>query len=135
MPHLILEHSSNVALPDPVRDLLSDLHASLAETAGVDPAGCKSRIYRSDDFFVGAAETGTGALERRAFIHLQVSLLPGRSDEEKSRVADGCLALLKAAILPENQRLDLQITVDIRDLNRVAYAKYVAYASENDRPS
>jgi len=127
MPHLILEHSDNVALPDPVHDLLADLHACLEQTAGVDPSGCKSRVYGSRIYFIGDGDAEMS--EHGAFVHLQVSLLEGRTDEEKSVVSTACLALLKLAFLSGNADLDLQITVDVRDLNRAAYAKYVSFAT------
>ncbi len=118
MPHLILEYSTNVRETTKLGPLFSRLHTLLSETAGIDVNNCKSRARPADDYFV--AEGG----EREAFVHLDIRFLEGRSTEVKQAVGAQSLEVLRTWFSESDSALALQITVEIRDIDRRSYFKH-----------
>jgi 5-carboxymethyl-2-hydroxymuconate isomerase len=130
MPHLWLEFSDNVTQPVPFDELLSQLHQAVARTAGVPVEACKSRAIARNNFRVGE-----GRLDQ-AFVHLGIGLLAGRSPEKHREIAAACLEVLAGAYAPSLQALDLQITVEVRGMERESYQKSssgTAWPSESSR--
>jgi 5-carboxymethyl-2-hydroxymuconate isomerase/predicted nucleic acid-binding protein len=119
MPQLVLDYSGNVTQEVDFRRLFLGLHGVLADAAEVEVAACKSRAMRRETFVVG--EGGTG----QAFVHLEVGLLAGRTPEQKQEIAAVCLDVLALHYAESLERLDLQITVEVRDMDRQGYAKRV----------
>jgi len=64
---------------------------------------------------------GTG-LGERAFAHVRLAILSGRSPEVKQQLSASLLAVLREA-LAEQQGLDLQLCVEVQDIDREPYAK------------
>jgi 5-carboxymethyl-2-hydroxymuconate isomerase len=116
VPHLVLEYTANVTQEVDWSALFSRLHRAVA-AAGAPLAGCKSRAVRHEDYFVADGRPGG------AFVHLTVGLLSGRTDEAKAAIAGACLQLLVEEYRPSLDSLDLQITVELRDLHRESYQK------------
>ena len=117
MPQLRLEYSSNITQPVLFEELFAGLHEALAQTAGVSVDACKSRAMRRATFRVG------GGRPEQAFVHLEVGLLAGRSPERHRAVAAACLEVLADVYAPSLQALDLQITVEVRSMERESYQK------------
>lgn len=118
MPHLTLEHSSNITLPDDHRSVLLDLHRALNEIGGIAIGNCKSRIYRADSFAIGDESA-----QRDGFVHLDIIFVAGRSEETKAQISRACLEILKTAFLP-GANCPLQITVNVGDIPIEVYSKY-----------
>ena len=116
MPHLVLEYSANILQEVDWRGLFARLHQAVAES-GAPLAGCKSRAVRHETYCVAdGAPAG-------AFLHLSIALLSGRSDEAKAALTARCLQLLADEYRPSLATLDLQISVELRDLHRESYQK------------
>jgi 5-carboxymethyl-2-hydroxymuconate isomerase len=118
MPHLVLEYSSNVAFPPDPGRLFDRLHRGLHETGGISIGNCKSRARAADPFYVASGE-GAGA-----FVHLDVRFLEGRSNEVLDAVGRGALETLEHWFREAGENLDLQLTVEIREIERSAYFKF-----------
>jgi 5-carboxymethyl-2-hydroxymuconate isomerase len=117
MPHLWLEFSDNVTQPVPFDKLFSRLHQAMAHSAGVPVEACKSRATARSTFRVGEGRPG------QAFVHLEIGLLTGRSPEQHREIAAACLEILGEVYAPALQALDLQITVEVRGMERESYQK------------
>ena len=117
MPHLWLEFSNNVTQPVIFDELFSRLHQAVARTAGVPVEACKSRALRQSVFRVGEGRPD------QAFVHLVIGLLAGRQPEAHRAVAKVCLEVLEEVYDPSLQALDLQITVEVRGMERESYQK------------
>lgn len=123
MPHLLLEHSANIAHAPSTTALFQRLHQVLIELAGSAPTDLKSRRIAYEDYLVGE---GT---HQDAFVHLCVSLLSGRDISVRQRIKETCLALLIEAFVPkDNEPTHLQprISVEVREMERATYGKYPA---------
>ena len=120
MPHLLLEHSANLTPPLEAAEVMPPLVRLLVELAGVDPANCKGRVVRHDDYHVGDGDP------RRAFVHLALRLLAGRPETVKAELGRRALAVLRSWSRDAAAGLDLQVTVEVRDLDRALYFKATA---------
>lgn len=131
MPHLLLEHSANIAHTPSTTALFQRLHQVLIELAGCAATDLKSRRIAYEDYLVG-----DGA-PQDAFVHLCVSLLSGRDISVRQRIKETCLNLLTEAFVPtENAPTDLQprISVEVREMERATYGKYPAAAPPTTPP-
>lgn len=81
-----------------------------------DEADMKSRIQRLSSYHIGRNSTGRG------FVHVQLSLLCGRSPEIKRQLSEQLGAALHACIAPHPD-LEVQLSVDIADMDKDAYFK------------
>lgn len=118
MPHLRLEHSSDLPAEVASEALLLELHGILAREGEIPIANCKSRAFECRRFAVG---DGSG---EESFVHLDVSFLEGRPDEVRRRVGEALLDRLVSAYRAEERAL--QVTVEVRDIERRGYFKYPA---------
>lgn len=116
MPHLILEHSSNIKQFD-YEMLFSDYHQILSEYADIE--SCKSRVFVSENFLVGSGS------DRSSFIHLQLFLMPGRSEAIKAEISEKLLNQTKAVLSFQlkEQNLSASLSVSTEDLQ--SYRKMI----------
>jgi 5-carboxymethyl-2-hydroxymuconate isomerase len=117
MPQLWLEFSDNITQPVLFDELLSRLHQAVARTAGVSVEACKSRAMARGTFRVADGRPD------QAFVHLEVGLLSGRLPEKHREIAAACLEVLAQVYAPSLEALDLQITVEVRSMERESYQK------------
>ena len=120
MPHVTLEYTDNIDQPIEFRDLFAELHKVLANAAGISIANFKSRAQCLNTYRVGAGEAGN------AFVHLEVRLFEGRSVESKREIGERGLEVLKKYFVRSLGDCELQITLEVRDMQRRAYFKAVS---------
>ena len=118
MPHLTLEYSANVELPDDPSGLFQQFHDVLHNTGGISMGNCKSRARIADPFYVAAGEADG------AFIHLDVRFMEGRTEAVRQAIGKELLEILHDAFSEARASLDLQITVKVGEILRTAYNKY-----------
>lgn len=111
MPHIIAEHSEGLSAP--VKDLLSQLHNSLAGQNTVSLEAIKTRALPIYHAVIGNGEAQTEML------HITLKLLPGRSDELKKKMAQDLFDLARAAIPDEKS----SISVEVMELHKESYTK------------
>ena len=117
MPHLTLEYTSNLRQESPDAGLLLSLHRLLESAAGVRIGNCKSRWREVDRWAVGGGEGES------AFVHLDIRLFEGRPEEVRRAVGAGALDILKDHFLPAPPGVELQISVEVREIRRSLYFK------------
>lgn len=135
MPHLTLEYSANLATLAPTFNPAAALAAinRAAFASGLfGEADIKSRALACEQFCIGVEAAP------RAFAHLRVALLSGRSGEERRQLAAQLLAALKTTVDGENEQnsgqdsapasgSEIQLSVETCDLDRPSYAKDVLH--------
>jgi 5-carboxymethyl-2-hydroxymuconate isomerase len=117
MPQLTLEYTNNVSDPVDFDALFSRLHDILSEVAGIRIDNCKSRAVQLSDYRVG---TGDAA---GAFVHVDVAILAGRPLEIRQEIGRRMLESLREAYAGGLADLALQITVEVRDMEKDLYFK------------
>ena len=118
MPQITLEFTANVRIDSDWGTLLPKIHQLVSKIAGIPIGNCKSRILEHTRYYVG---DGSG---EQAFVHLEIAILEGRDDTTKAELGNSLLSMLQTHLLPENAGKDLQITVEIKDINRKQYFKF-----------
>ena len=118
MPHLVLEHTAACGGDIDFAALLPRLNRAVADTLGTAIDNCKARVLRLERYQVGETVPGP------EFVHLDLLVLEGRSAERRRATSEAVLALLREAFAGAPQ--GLQITVNVRDIERAVYAKHPA---------
>jgi 5-carboxymethyl-2-hydroxymuconate isomerase len=117
MPHTTVEYSGTLADALDKPGFGKALHEALVTVAGGRAGGCKTRFVRHDDLWI--ADGGP----HHAMIHVEVAILSGRTPETKRALTEAVLAALRAHTAPTPQYA-VQFSVDLRDLDREAYARH-----------
>ncbi|WP_327291452.1 5-carboxymethyl-2-hydroxymuconate Delta-isomerase [Streptomyces sp. NBC_01198] len=117
MPHTTVEYSGTLseALDRPAFG--KALHDALVAVAGGRADGCKTRFVRHDDLHIGDGSP------HHAMVHVEISLLAGRTPEVKRELTAAVLAALREHTAPTPQYA-VQFSVDLRDLDPEAYARH-----------
>ncbi|MBS0286344.1 MAG: hypothetical protein JSR17_03560 [Proteobacteria bacterium] len=109
MPQIILEQSSNVQETNH-RELLLEIHHILTDKLPTQIEGCKSRVLIHNEYVVGNGDANNG------FVHLNISVLKGRSVELLSDIGQIVMAKLTDFYAKSLKNINLQITVQIGEL-------------------
>lgn len=122
MPHLVLEYSDDLPAPVDFDALFARLHAELAAAGPFPLAAIKSRAVPHRVCRVGAGEPGS------VFAHLTLEILSGRDLEQRRRLGELLLGILREAFARAWDERPCDLTVDVREMERATYAK-----AANDR--
>lgn len=119
MPQITLEYSNNLGASQ-AQALLQKIHAMLHSQLGTEVNNCKSRVICYDHFMIGDGGEG------RAFVHLSVLILAGRSPDQKDQCGKELLELLKLHYHTDLIKMNLQITVHLGEMERSDYFKFTS---------
>lgn len=119
MPQLTVEFSSNILEKKSLSNLLKNCHEIIAEHLPTKIESCKSRAHECQIYCVGDGQPDN------AFVHVSLKVLPGRSDEQKTVVANKVMDKLKEYFADSLSKFKLQITLEIEDL-QTTYFKFAS---------
>ena len=117
MPHLILEYTENIN-PIVFEQLFAKLHSVLSEIVNIEINNCKSRAVSLGTFYIGEGDSSN------AFVSLSVSFLEGRSLDLKQKLGERFLDILKRYYSHLETELNVQISVEIKDIQKPLYFKF-----------
>lgn len=112
MPHFVIEYSSEVADTCDIDQVMQAAFDTGVASGLMQAADIKVRARAYDHHMMAAGP--------QSFLHVTVLLLDGRTDEQKE-----ALALALRQMLQERLPQVHSVSIDIRDMNRVAYKKRV----------
>jgi len=117
VPQIAIEYSANLGGAFDARALAAEVHRLIAATVDTDLANCKTRLIALDDYLIGDGSP------REAMVHVDLRILSGRSDAQKTALGE---AVLEAALgyIREGSH-HIQVTVEVRELDRANYHKRV----------
>lgn len=121
MPHLTLEYSSNLPAFAP-QPALAALNRAMLASGLFDEPDIKSRAIALVDFLVGTSPLP------RAFAHVRIALLAGRSDEQRQKLASAVLAALSESISRPGTT-EIQLSVETVNIDRASYVKEIVHAA------
>ncbi|MYY02333.1 MULTISPECIES: hypothetical protein [unclassified Streptomyces] len=110
MPQITVDYSAELADAFDRPAFALALHPLIAETVNTRTAACKTRFRRTEETVVADAPDGD------ALVHVDISLLPGRTPEIKARLTESVLELL-AGHLRTARGTALHLSVEARDLD------------------
>lgn len=121
MPQITVEYSQVLGETFDRRAFALALHPMAAEMIGSALTSFKTRFTAIEDGVIGDGHA------RHAMVHVDFRLLSGRPADLKQHLGAAVLKLARAhvAAVPG---LDIQVTVEVRDLDRAHYHKAVVTA-------
>ena len=116
MPHLHMEYTAN--LPELNADvaLIRLNNALVASGQFAAEFDIKSRALKVETFKVGTV------MAERAFVHVKLALLSGRSGQIKKQLSDSLLAVVQD-LCQWPTGVEVQLAVEILDIDRESYVK------------
>ena len=120
MPHIIVEHSSNISRKL-VTQTLPEIQKITESIKGGNFAleACKARAISFDEYYVGSKNQ-----EKSAFFHVTVKILAGRSVAIKTELSQNIAKYVMEFLKLQNiakERCD--VSVDIVDMEKETYQK------------
>jgi len=112
MPHVIIEHSADVAGQIEIEQLMAAAHDATMSSGLFPEHDIKTRATAYQYHRTGQT--------RDSFLHVAVHLLDGRSDEQKCALSETILAAIEP-LLPDVA----SVGVEIIDIHRASYRKRV----------
>lgn len=110
MPHIVLEHSADLKSSLNESQILVKMHEFFVNTGIFTPEAVKARSISFDEYIL----TGAG----KSFVHVSVSILAGRSDEQIEMLCNNLYSLMK-----ENITQTEKLSLEIREMNPKTYRK------------
>ena len=109
MPNIHLEHTDNIHTKD-IMGLFISLQDILIELADVKAKNCKSRAIHFNNYHIGSCDINEG------FVHLEINILEGRSDEIKTKIGRESLKVLKSYFRDNAGGYSIQYSLEIREM-------------------
>lgn len=110
MPHFVIEYSRDVEAEYDIGKIMQIAFEAGVASGEMQGADIKVRAHAYDHYrLLNAGDS---------FLHLSVFLLAGRTDAQKEHIA-----LLQRAALTDYLTAVTAVSIDIRDMNTVAYKK------------
>ena len=109
MPHIIIEHSSNIDNKNDIIKLLPIIHDLLVSEISANINACKSRVYELDNYLVADNI-------KKSFIHITIKIMSGRSEEQKNNFGNILLKKLNDFFKDLPNLSNLSISLEIAEL-------------------
>lgn len=114
MPHITVEYSANLEKDVDIRALIHAVHQA-ALTAGVFAVGAvRTRAERRDVYEIADGDPDN------AFIHVDLNIASGRNVDDRKRVADSILNVVRDSTRDVFARTGLAISVEVREIDNTA---------------
>ena len=117
MPHLTVEYTKNLTSLN-ANALLLKLNQALTAAGNFEDIDIKSRAIALDHYLVG---TSAGD---KAFIHVKLSILSGRTSHVKQALSNSLLQVLSDTTIAQ-QNMHIQLCVEILEIDRETYTKAI----------
>ena len=111
MPHIIVEHSANLADHLAVDGLLSGLHAAALETGIFPLGGLRSRAAERTLYRIADGDPDN------AFVHVVLRIGHGRDLATKKRAGQHIFAALTRYLDPVFAKIPLAISMEIQEID------------------
>lgn len=115
MPHLTIEYTDNLPQFNASEALLA-LNKALVASGQFEEIDIKSRAIRISTFLVGMSP------DDRAFVHVKLAILSGRSIQIKHEFSESLLLALKS-LFAWPIKPHVQLCVEVQEIERETYSK------------
>lgn len=119
MPHIIVEHSLEIAKPQ-LNNLLLALNKNIARSEGnFAISECKARAILCSNFVVADADNVD-------FIHITIRIMAGRSLEIRKKLAENLLKMVGDFIRKNNLvKNKIKLSLDVAEMEKEVYQKTI----------
>jgi len=109
MPHLIIEHSANVAAVAEISALVDALHAATLATGIALPDALRTRAAARTEYAVGDRHPDN------AFIAVTARLGPGRSDADKQALINALMSAVEVTV--GDAMNNMMLSVELQEID------------------
>lgn len=117
MPHIVVEYSANLDGSLDVQRLVDDLHQIVVDSGVADVAAIRTRAKRRDAFRVADGDP------KNAFVHVTMRLRIGRSEEQRSKLADALLAATDRNLQRAYATHAIAVAVEMEEIDNITARK------------
>ena len=118
MPHFIVEYTDNLKSEGDIPSLLQKVNEVIIRQGGVFPTGgIRSRAIELKDYVVADGK------EDDAFVHAQLRIGGGRSDEEKKKVCDDIFQVMTDHFEDLLEKRYLALSFELHEFQHATYKK------------
>lgn len=117
MPHIIVEYSANLDGSLDVQRLVHDLHQVVADSGVAEIAAIRTRAKRRDVYRVADGDP------KNAFVHVTMRLRIGRSEEQRTQLADALLAATDRNLQRAYATHAIAIAVEMEEIDNITARK------------
>jgi 5-carboxymethyl-2-hydroxymuconate isomerase len=117
MPHIIVEYSANLEDSLEVQKLVDDLHQVVVDSGVAEVAAIRTRAKRRDVYRVADGDP------KNAFVHVVMRLRIGRSEEQRTTLADALLAATDKNLQRAYATHAIAITVEMEEIDNITARK------------
>ncbi|SFE82623.1 5-carboxymethyl-2-hydroxymuconate Delta-isomerase [Alteribacillus iranensis] len=118
MPHFIVEYTDNLKSEGDIPSLLQKVNDVIIDQGGVFPTGgIRSRAIELKDYVVADGK------EDDAFVHAQLRIGGGRSDEEKKKVCDDIFQVMTDHFEDLLEKRYLALSFELHEFQHATYKK------------
>lgn len=110
MPHIVIEYSDNLGQNIKQSNLMTHAHQAVLDSALFSPDAVKARSLAYTDYVLPEGAN--------SFIHITVSILQGRSVEERLSLSTAVFKVAQDLVSNADK-----ISVDIHEMNTETYRK------------
>ncbi len=117
MPHIILEHSTNIVEKPDFATLFSRMHSVLMDAGVFKLDDIKSRVHPCETYYLADGNANN------AFVHVEFGVFSGRSLEIQNQVGERFMAILAETFNDSLHERNCVVSLEIREMNRETYRK------------
>lgn len=117
MPHIIVEYSANLDGSLDIQRLVDDLHQVVTDSGVADVAAIRTRAKKRDVYRVADGDT------KNAFVHVTMRLRIGRSEEQRTQLAEALLAATDGNLKRAYATHAIAIAVEMEEIDNITARK------------
>jgi len=119
MPHFIVEYTSNIKQEARISQLLAKANEILVAQGGVFPlGGIRSRAIELQDYCIADGEADY------AFVHCNLKIGAGRSDNEKKKVCDDLFDAIREHFAEMFSKRYLALSLELNEFSETVTYKH-----------
>jgi len=119
MPHFIVEYTSNIKQEARISQLLAKANEILVAQGGVFPlGGIRSRAIELQDYCIADGEADY------AFVHCNLKIGAGRSDNEKKKVCDDLFDAIREHFAEMFSKRYLALSLELNEFSEAGTYKH-----------
>lgn len=115
MPIINFEYTDNLKIDEKIKPFLLEMHDILVKEIKTDLRTCRSSISKILDYVIGDGDP------KNAYIILRIKMLPGRTDEIKSKTGKIILEKIYRDFANEIKKQDTQVRVYLTETDKQHY--------------
>jgi 5-carboxymethyl-2-hydroxymuconate isomerase len=114
MPHIVVEYSANLEKRLDMVQLVKDVHEAVLSSKVFEIGAVRTRAAPRANYVIAGGDPDNG------FIHVELTIAPGRDDATRKRVSQAVLDAVAKATHDVYARYGLALSVNVREIDNAS---------------